>query len=213
MEQLRQAFPHKFPLYFVLMVNANFSYELFPDSSVSIPERPDVQKFGRFIKPHLHDRVLDIGIGPLPLPGYFSNPKGFQLIGLDPVAMPWSHVIEACAEFMPFEDEYFDAIIYATSFDHLCDTATALRETYRVLKPNGQVLLWMSDNSHLQPQSGIVEIRGVPFVVPPGAVDPFHMTQESAAHVVGKFDFAGFKLEDFRDKPKTETFMRFGKKK
>ena len=149
--QLRQAFPHKFGLYYCLLMNATTSYKIFPESSVSLPERLDVQKFGKFIKPYLHNNVLDVGIGPLPLPGYFSNPKGFNLIGLDPIAMPWSHVVEACAEFMPFEDEYFDAIVYATSFDHLCDSTKALKETYRVLKPDGNVLLWMSDNAHLQP--------------------------------------------------------------
>lgn len=212
LEQLRQAFPHKFGLYYVLMQNANMSYELFPESSVSLPERDDVQRFARFIKPYLHDRVLDIGIGPMPLPGYFSNPKGFELIGLDPCAMPWSHVVEACAEFMPFENAYFDAIVYATSFDHLCDTARSLKETYRVLKPDGNVLLWMSDNSDRKPQSGIVDVQGVPFVVPPGAVDPFHMTNDSHPLVIGKFTFAGFKLADLRDKTRTEIFMRFEKK-
>lgn len=212
LEQLRQTFPHKFPVYYVLLQNANLSYELFPDSSVSLPERKDVQRFGKFIKPYLRDRVLDVGIGPMPLPGYFSNPKGFELIGLDPITLPWSHVLEACAEFMPFENDYFSAVVFATSLDHVCDTARSISESYRVLKPDGSVLVWMSDNSHLPPQHGIVEIQGIPFVVPPGAIDPFHMRNESYERTIGKFNFAGFELKQLNDSPKSEIFMRFGKK-
>ncbi len=50
-----------------------------------------------------------------------------------------------CGEFMPFQDEQLDAVIFATSIDHLCSVPYTIKETYRVLRAGGKVIVWMSD--------------------------------------------------------------------
>lgn len=213
LEQLKAAFPYKFPLYYVLLQNANLSYQLLPESSVSLPDRPDVQRFGKFCNSHLHGRVIDIGIGPMLVPGYYLNAEGLELIGLDVVEYKdVPHTVEACAEFMPFPDNFCDVVVYGTSLDHLCDVARGLKQTYRVLKPGGNVLVWMSDTSHVPNMQGIVEIQDIYFCVPPGAVDPFHMRRDSLETVLAQFDYAGFKLVQDSQKNKNEIFLRFRKK-
>ncbi len=50
---------------------------------------------------------------------------------------------------MPFQDEQFDGVIFATSLDHLCSVQYTVKETYRVLRMGGKVIVWMSDRSEL----------------------------------------------------------------
>jgi len=210
--QLKLAFPHKFPLYQTLLHNARLSYTYLPESSVSMPDRPDVLRFAAFCRSYLHGKVLDVGIGPLLVPGYYKDPEDFELIGIDVDdygEIP--HTFPACAEFMPFSDEYFDVIVFGTSLDHVCDISRSLKETHRCLKPDGSVLVWMSDTSHIPPMHGIVDIQGIYFCVPPGAVDPFHMRNDSLETVIGQFLFAGFELVQNSQKNKNEIFLRFGK--
>jgi len=212
LEQLKHEFPHKFPLYMCLLHNALISYRLLPESSVSFPDRPDVIHFAEFCKPHLHKRVLDVGIGSLLIPGYYKGTDEFELIGIDVIEYnDTAHIMEACAEFMPFPDNFCDVVVYGTSLDHLCDIARGLKETYRVLKPDGHVLVWMADTSHIKPMQGIVEIQGIYFCVPPNAHDPFHSTNESTKETIERFEFIGFKLEELSEKNKNEVFMRFTK--
>ena len=146
------------------------------------------------------------------VPGYYLNAEDFELIGIDVVEYKdIPHTIEAWAEFIPFPDEFCDIIVFGTSLDHVCDVARSLKEAHRVLKPDGKVLVWMSDTSHVSSKQGIVEIQGIPFCVPPGAVDPFHIRNDSLETVLAQFDYVGFKLIQDSQKNKNEIFLRFEK--
>jgi ubiquinone/menaquinone biosynthesis C-methylase UbiE len=45
------------------------------------------------------------------------------------------------AEDLPYPDRYFDKVICSSSLEHFKDDIKALKEMYRVLKPNGSVVL------------------------------------------------------------------------
>lgn len=212
LEQLKLAFPHKFPLYQTLLHNANASYTYLPEGSISLPERPIVKRFAEFCRSYFKNNVLDVGIGPMPVPGYYQGAEGFNLIGIDVIEFTdMSHTLEACAEFMPFPDEFFMAVVFGTSLDHVCDVARSLKETYRVLEPKGNVLVWMGDISHVSPRHGIVEIKGIYFCIPPGADDPFHMRRDSTETVIGQFEYAGFTLAENINETGNSVFLRFKK--
>ncbi len=53
--------------------------------------------------------------------------------------LPNVHFYQANAEAMPFEDDYFDALVCTQSFHHYPHPVKALEEMKRVLKPGGTV--------------------------------------------------------------------------
>lgn len=141
----------------VLQNNGYISYVFLQEGSLSLPERPDVHEFGQFIAKNTVRAdvagpppvLLDVGSGTLPLPGYLVPVQHYTLIGLDPFPsneFPGLMII-GCCEFLPLADAVVDAIVFGTSFDHLMDYNRSLDEVWRVLKPGGRVLIWMSDRS------------------------------------------------------------------
>jgi ubiquinone/menaquinone biosynthesis C-methylase UbiE len=97
-------------------------------------------------------RVLEIGIGSgLNLP--FYGPQVEEILGLDPVprliAMARSgagHLqipvtfINGSAEAMPIDGQSIDTVVTTWTLCSIPNTAQALREMRRVLKPGGQLL-------------------------------------------------------------------------
>ncbi len=82
--------------------------------------------------------------------------SGVKIVGLDPdpqilrIAMAKAHKADAevdfkrgSAESMPFEDATFDVVVSSLAFHHLPPAVkrTALKETFRVLKPGGRLLI------------------------------------------------------------------------
>lgn len=211
LEQLKAAFPHKFALYQTLLHNAQIALIHGQTGAISPPDRPDVIRFGAFIRPHLRGNVLDVGIGPIPVPGYYKDAEDFQLIGIDVIdQIETSHTLDACAEFLPFPDEFFDVVLFGGSLNHLCDIARGLKETHRVLKPEGTVLVLMSDINKSY-KAGIVEVSGIYYCIPPGAVSPTCMEHHSAETIIDKFTYAGFELKETNQDDKSQIHMRFGK--
>jgi len=49
------------------------------------------------------------------------------------------------AEQLPFQSNYFERVIMIDSFHHLADQVVALNESWRVLKPNGTLILQEPD--------------------------------------------------------------------
>lgn len=199
---LSRSFPKKFRLYRVLQNNGEVAYLTLADSSLSVAGRRDVGDFGRFIGEHIKEgRVLDVGCGTLPLPGYLDIPGNFEVYGLDPMpADDFRGVrIAGAVEFLPFPNDFFDALIFATSIDHVCSLEHTAKEVRRVLKPGGKILVWMGDRSETLGQRLLAKIRqiglsirdgyrydrwkvypnGSIFYIPPGAVDQFHTFRET----------------------------------
>jgi len=90
---------------------------------------------------------LDIGCGLLPLPVYMEVAKSVTFTGVDPHKVEVKREFEfvsSIAENLPFEDESFDNICFASSLDHCIDPIEAIKEGFRVLKKGGYIFIWSS---------------------------------------------------------------------
>jgi SAM-dependent methyltransferase len=125
------------------------SIERYASEHYNEDPRP-AQMFGNFIATTLTNRnavVLDVGCGISPkLPYYVEQLSLTRYLGLEPLTVPvqreYACLTGAVAEKMPLKDASVDAVIFATSFDHIADGKAAMTETRRVLKPGGAVYMW-----------------------------------------------------------------------
>jgi ubiquinone/menaquinone biosynthesis C-methylase UbiE len=136
-------------------------------------------------------RVLEIGCGTGPVIRRFAkHEKVCQAIGLDPSPVFLEQAkalasqdakltfVEGDALNVPFEIGSFDVVIFHTTLCHIPETGKALSEAKRVLKPNGQLLIFDADYSSTSLASSVndplkvvadaaVEIIAYhPFIVP-----------------------------------------------
>lgn len=89
------------------------------------------------------ERGLEVGVGT----GRFAVALGIPL-GVEPSVKMAAYardrgieVIEGIAEKLPFEDGSFDAVFMITLDCYLADMKPALLEAYRVLEPNGHLII------------------------------------------------------------------------
>lgn len=114
-------------------------------------ERAEVPRiFGGFIATTLgpNDVVLDIGCGiSKSMPIYVSELSTGGYVGLEPlekrVERDYLCMVGAVAERLPIRNQAFDAILLATSLDHIEEIDEALAELKRVLSPGGRLYLWV----------------------------------------------------------------------
>ena len=105
------------------------------------------------------ERVLDVGVGPGLLAydmAAIVGPKG-RAAGIDlsepMIAMtrdrcaeqPWTDFRLADATKLPFDEESFDAVVSTQVYEYVPDMDTALSEVFRVLRPNGRVVVIDTD--------------------------------------------------------------------
>lgn len=93
-------------------------------------------------------RVLDVGCGPrgsLEWASHAAERVGVDVLvgryrrfGIESHAMRY---VEAGAERMPFDDEYFDVVTSFNALDHVEDVRASLAEMARVLRPGGTMLV------------------------------------------------------------------------
>jgi SAM-dependent methyltransferase len=88
-------------------------------------------------KAHFTGRVLDVGGGRRR--GSFRSPAGARWIVADTSPAGRPHVC-ADVQALPFRDAAFDAIKITEVLEHVPDTAAALRECRRVLRPGGRLV-------------------------------------------------------------------------
>lgn len=88
--------------------------------------------------------VLDIGVGT----GAFMECIQGTVIGVDPALKPLALAAErgavpvaAFGEYLPFRDSVFDWAVLVVTICFLSDPLKVLRETYRVLKPGGHIVI------------------------------------------------------------------------
>lgn len=92
---------------------------------------------------------MEIGVGS----GRFSAPLGIKL-GIEPskkmagiAKQRGIEVIEGVAEKLPFDDEQFDYALMVTTVCFIDNLEVAFREAYRVLKPNGYLIIGYVDKN------------------------------------------------------------------
>jgi len=141
----------KFDVWEKVQENGLLTYEKFPEFNCSIEGRNETELFKDFCS--FSGIVLDVGSGPS-IPGYFLNNQKIDLaIGLDPL-IPHKEIelksnidlIRGIGEFMPFNNNIFDLVCFATSFDHVIYPELVLKEVQRVLKPEGQAVFWIEED-------------------------------------------------------------------
>jgi SAM-dependent methyltransferase/uncharacterized protein YbaR (Trm112 family) len=110
--------------------------------------------------------TLDIGTGACWTTRLLAE-KGGHVIALDVIETPFNglrtadilfkahnvyfdRVLESMTK-LPFRDESFDHIVFNASFHHSPDEKSTLSECYRVLKPNGTLVLLSEVTSPLSP--------------------------------------------------------------
>ncbi|NEQ81733.1 MAG: class I SAM-dependent methyltransferase [Moorea sp. SIO2I5] len=80
-------------------------------------------------------QVADMGCGYGPLQQVIEG-LGAKWIGIEPFTSE-SHIINASAENLPFEDNFFDVVIMNAVLEHIPDVSKAFTEVSRVLKSGG----------------------------------------------------------------------------
>lgn len=95
----------------------------------------------------VNKKGLEVGVGT----GRFAVPFDIKL-GIDPsesmltiAAAKGIKAVKGYAENLPFEDNSFDFILFVTTICFLDDISKALKESYRVLKENGKIIIGLID--------------------------------------------------------------------
>lgn len=228
-------FKEKYLLNKVLNNNAYLSYHVLKDTSISLPNRPEVMRFRDFILANCSSgKILDVGCGILECPGYldFKDKKAFEFYGIDPIdSGPFFGTrVVGCSEFMPFPDGSFDTVVFATSLDHVCSPEDTLAEAARILVGGGKALVWMSDSKipfGIRLKSKLLTYwrnwkrgfdtrryavyPGAVFYIPHHAVDPFHSFLESPDEMRRMFERNGFSETNSVYHSKIAVFLSFVK--
>jgi SAM-dependent methyltransferase len=94
-------------------------------------------------KKYLRGRLLDFGCGSEP---YRELCDVQEYIGLDIEKSEHNHRTEQIVIFydgktIPFDDGYFDSVLSSEVFEHVPNLHEIINELYRVLKPNGYLLV------------------------------------------------------------------------
>lgn len=100
-------------------------------------------------------RVLSIGCGPAVHESQLIkvNPN-LEVICVEPSDIMLKEtqqlskdmkLLQAIAEQLPLKNHIFDCVYFITSFEFIKDSLSALKETSRVLKPGGNILLLISN--------------------------------------------------------------------
>jgi SAM-dependent methyltransferase len=125
-----------------LQDNGLLSYTTAPEFNLSVGDREDAQAFKAFAR--ASGLVLDIGCGPQKRPSYL--PDDGDVVGMDPLTGQQPRgfsFLQGIGEYLPFPDETFDHVLYASSLDHIINPRRSLAEATRCLAPGGHINLWI----------------------------------------------------------------------
>ncbi len=148
-----------------------------PDNGGELPKHLDFVVEGGRLE---GKRVLEVGCGPMGVI-YFS--PGATRVGIDPLARDYMrsfnfsthgvHLMTSMGEHLPLASNSFDVVIIGNVLDHVNEPGLTLDEIHRVLKPEGEIILWM----HVIPR-WLVPGRKILDMIDGG--HPYHMTEAEA---------------------------------
>lgn len=129
-----------------LQSNSIVGYKADPKQNLSVGERDDCRRFAKFCR--FEGLVLDVGCGPQPWPAYFDRARNATYIGVDPLADDSPSEFQkftALGEYLPFQADIFNHILFSTTLDHFVDPLAALEEAKRVCRPDGEIDIWLGE--------------------------------------------------------------------
>jgi len=135
-----------------LQDNGLVSYVKAPELNLSVGFREDAEAFMNFCQSS--GLMLDVGCGMHTYPSYL--PEGADVVGIDPLAGEKRRAftfVKGIGEYLPFRDETFDHILYASSLDHIIDPKRSLADAARCVKANGRINLWIDGLSDEEPST------------------------------------------------------------
>ncbi len=184
------------PAWQQLQANGLVSYKQDPDHNLAVGEREDCLQFSRFCG--FDGLVLDVGCGPQPLPAYFRfRSARTRFVGIDPLIQGPSanyFQVRALSEFLPFRNQTFDHVIFATSLDHIIDPAQALIEARRVCQLSAEIDIWNGEKRSNTPEPAVTNEWYMGLKKPEGAEDLFHLRRLRSTDMNALFKQVGFNL-------------------
>jgi SAM-dependent methyltransferase len=139
------------PLWEQLQANGLVSYTEAPELNLSVGSREDCKAFAEFAQPK--GLVLDVGCGPQEQPAYAIDFPG-ELFGIDPLfgKQPRNfHFIQGIGEYLPFQPDTFNQVLFGGTLDHMLSPKRALAEARRVLRPDGAIIIWFGEINQVNP--------------------------------------------------------------
>jgi ubiquinone/menaquinone biosynthesis C-methylase UbiE len=91
--------------------------------------------------------ILEVGCGATGIIFFLKNAKtriGIEPMDVNDLIEDWKRpfIRKGVGEELPFEDSSFDVAICFSVLEHILDLAKIIGEVYRVLRDNGDFLLW-----------------------------------------------------------------------
>ncbi len=182
-----------------LQKNGEIAYPADPEHNLGVNERADHIAFGEFCD--FHGLVLDIGCGPQKNPTHFQYcaRPGAVFLGIDPLVgeQPRDYLfVHGLGEYLPFRDNLFDQALFVTSLDHFIEPVEALLEAGRVIKPDGEICVWIGEKDKNAPKPKESPEWYRRLKIPEGAEDPFHIKRFTMAEFEGYTDKAELKIKE-----------------
>lgn len=137
-----------------------------------------------------NNRVLEVGCGWGRLLDYFKI-QGYDTYGIEPgpsaaqAARNRGHNVY-CGEMLDFKfpDDYFVAIVFCHSLEHIHNPIEVLRETYRILTPGGTLIIEVPNFACAD--ESFFKNAWVPLVIP---FHVYHWTPHSLLIILSKIGF------------------------
>lgn len=183
-----------------LQKNGEISYIASPENNLGVGPRKDYIDFGLFCK--YKGMILDVGVGPQKYPTqyqYDKNKQNFNIIGIDPLKGEQPRefeFVQGLGEYLPFKDQSFDQVVYATSLDHFIDPTETLLEAKRVLKENGNICIWIGEKDKNTPKPKKSHDWYEKLEIPKGAEDPFHFKRFTLTEFFEYLEKAGLVIQE-----------------
>lgn len=150
-------------------------------------------------------KILDVGCGSGAL-GAKLVAQGKEVVGMeqdarlsDQASRSLTKVItgDACQQALPFEQGYFDAIIYADVLEHLVDPLALLRQQRKYLKPQGEILVSLPNIRYYKVMDQVF-FKGVWDYTDAGILDKTHLRFFTLVTMKELLARAGYEIVDMQ---------------